>query len=70
MQNATLLSILRVCVCFCTINKKYVKFEYAVVYENNSEKSDNGHCRIKVKVTVNVSAFLSRCKLPCHITNF
>ena len=29
-----------------------MKFEYAVVYENISDKSDNGHCRIKVKVTV------------------
>ena len=29
-----------------------MKFEYIVVYENISDKFDNGHCRIKVKVTV------------------
>ena len=29
-----------------------MKFKYFVVYENISDKFDNGHCRIKVKVTV------------------
>ena len=28
-----------------------MKLEYSVVYENISDKFDNGHCRIKVKVT-------------------
>ena len=29
-----------------------MKLEYIVVYENISDKFDNGHCRIKVKVMV------------------
>ena len=29
-----------------------MKFEDVVVYENFSDKFDNGHCQIKVKVTV------------------
>ena len=29
-----------------------MKFEYIVVYESISDKIDNGHCQIKVKVTV------------------
>ena len=29
-----------------------MELEYVVVYENISDKFDNGHCRIKVKVTV------------------
>ena len=46
---------MRVCVCMIT-PKSYrcrnLKLEYTVVYENISDKSDNGHCQIKVKVTV------------------
>ena len=37
-----------------------MNFEYVVAYENITDKFDNGHCRIKVKVTVgiwNVSPF-------------
>ena len=52
-----------VCVCVCVFvcvlhdNSKSngssnVKFEHFVVYENTSDKFDNGHCWIKVKVTV------------------
>ena len=46
------------CVCgFLHDNSKNnscrnMKLEYIVVYENNSDKFDHGHCRIKVKVTV------------------
>ena len=46
-----------VCVCVCVydnskINRsRKVKLEYIVEYENISNKFDNGHCRIKVKVT-------------------
>ena len=29
-----------------------MKFEYIVVYENISDKFDNGHCQIEGKVTV------------------
>ena len=29
-----------------------MKFEYVVVYENISDKFDNGHCQIKVKVSI------------------
>ena len=45
-----------VCVCLHDISKSYpsrnMKFEYFVVYGNISDKFDNRHCRIKVKVTV------------------
>ena len=48
-----------VCVCVCVLhdNSKSnrfsnMKLEYFVVYENISNKFDNGHCRIKVKVTM------------------
>ena len=49
-----------VCVCLCVFlhdNSKSnpsrnMKFEYVVVYENISDKFDNGHCQIKVKVMV------------------
>ena len=34
-----------------------MKFENVVVYENISDKFDNGHCQIKVKVTVGLSNF-------------
>ena len=32
-----------------------MKFKYIVVYENNLDKFDIGHYRIKVKVTVTVT---------------
>ena len=35
-----------------------MKFENMVVYENNSDKFDIGHCQIKVKVTVGLSHML------------
>ena len=36
------------------------KFKYILVYENISDKFDNGHCRIKVKVTVGIfSSFIT-----------
>ena len=34
-----------------------MKLEYIVVYENNSDKFDIEHCRIKVKVTVGLQMF-------------
>ena len=34
-----------------------MKLEYIVVYENISNKFDNGHSRIKVKVTVGILNF-------------
>ena len=34
-----------------------MKLEYIVVYENISDKFDNGHCRIKAKVTVGLRNF-------------
>ena len=51
---------IRVSACLCVFlhdNSKSnpsrnMKFEYVVVYENISDKFDNGHCHIKVKVTV------------------
>ena len=45
-----------VCVCLHDNSKsnqsRNLKFEYVVVYANISDMFDNGHCRIKVKVTV------------------
>ena len=49
-----------VCVCLCVFlhdnsksnRSKNMKFEYFVEYENIMDKFDNGHCRIKVKVTM------------------
>ena len=35
-----------------------MKLEHIVVYENISDKFDNGHCRIKVKVTVGFEIFV------------
>ena len=32
-------------------------FKYDVAYENNSDKFNNGHCRIKVKVTGGLQKF-------------
>ena len=47
------------CVCVCVLydnSKSYLSrnktLEYIVVYENISDKFDNGNCLIKVKVTV------------------
>ena len=37
---------------FICNRSKNIKLEYIVVYKNISEKLDNGHCWIKVKVTV------------------
>ena len=34
-----------------------MKFKYDVAYENNSDKFNNGHCRIKVKVTGGLQKF-------------
>ena len=36
-----------------------MKFKYSVVYENNSDKFDIGHCRTKVKVTALTSKLFS-----------
>ena len=55
--------LIRVCVCVCASvyvlhdnsknnQSRNMKVEYIVVYENISDKLDNGHCRIKVKVKV------------------
>ena len=35
-----------------------MKYEYNVVYDNISNKFDNGHCRVKVNVTVGLEIFL------------
>ena len=48
------------CVCVCVFlhdsskcnSSKNMKFEYIVVYENNSDKFDIGHRQIKVNVIV------------------
>ena len=50
-----------VCVCVCVFvilhhnsksnQSRNTKFKHIVAYENISDKFDNGHCRIKVKVT-------------------
>ena len=51
------------CVCACirvcvfarelkSNRPRNIKLEYSVVYENISDKFDNGHCLIKVKVMV------------------
>ena len=47
-----------------------MKLKYIVVYENISNKFDNGHSRIKVKVTVGLLNFspLPQYKLSCPIT--
>ena len=45
-----------------------MKFEYVVVYENISDKFDNGHCQIKVKVTVGLFLHLTQYKLSGPIT--
>ena len=55
-----------VCVCFHVFwgnnskrnQSRSMKFKYIVVYENNSNKFDTGHCRTKVKVTANTEIFL------------
>ena len=52
-------------VCLCVFlhdnsksnQSRNIKFEYFVVYENISNKFDNGHCRIKVKVMVGLKCF-------------
>ena len=46
------------CVCVClddnskSNRSRSMKLEYIVLYENISDKFDNGYCQIKVKVTV------------------
>ena len=49
----------RVCVCVCVCvfaqllkrnQSRNTKFKYILVYENNSDKFDIGHCRTMVKV--------------------
>ena len=51
------------CVCVCLHDNsknnlcRNMKLENIVVYENISDKFDNGHCRIKVKVTVGLLNF-------------
>ena len=47
-----------------------MKFEYIVIYENISDKFDNGHCLIKVKVTVEIVLHLPQYKLSGPITQF
>ena len=45
-----------------------IKLEYIVVYDNISDKFDNGHCRIKFKVTVGLFVHLPQYKLLGPIT--
>ena len=48
-----------------------MKFEYIAVYavyENISDKFDNGHCQIQVKVTVGLFLYLPQYKLSGLIT--
>ena len=52
------------CVCLCVCKKviksnqsRNMKLESFVVYENISDKFNNGHCRFKVKVTVELNIF-------------
>ena len=63
LQNATRVCVcvcacvcVCVCVCVCDNSKsalsRNIKLEYIVGYENISDKFDNGHGWIKVKVTV------------------
>ena len=51
-----------VCVCVCINYSKSNRssnkqFKYIVVYENILGKFDNGHCQIKVTVTVSLKVF-------------
>ena len=51
------------CVCVCLLDNskrnlsRNMKFKYIVVYENNSDKFDIEHYRIKIKVTAGVFPF-------------
>ena len=68
LQNATIdysYVCVCLCVCFCMITQKEnLKFKYILVYENNSEKFDIGHCRTKVKILRDFEIFLH---LPQYI---
>ena len=56
---------LYVCVSVCVFlhdnskrnRSRNMKFKYIVVNKNNSDKFDNGHCQVKVKVTVGLENF-------------
>ena len=48
-----LLREMMMCVCVCVC----IKFKYFVAYENNSDKLDIMHCRIKVKVIAGVQRY-------------
>ena len=50
------------CVCVCARNSEsylcmYMTLVYTVLYENISDKFDNGHSRVKVEVTVGLLKF-------------
>ena len=55
-----------VCVGLCvvlhnnsqSIQSRYMKFEYILIYENRSAKLDFGHFLIKIKTTVGFQSFL------------
>ena len=57
---------MQVCVCVCQHdNSKYnesiiLKLYHLIVYKNSSEKVDKGHCRSKVKITLqNLKSYIS-----------